>query len=197
MGKQESLVIETLATHAFEGASYVAQKSMSDKQKLVNAAIIQEQSTAEIIAEHLYQEITDYQASLPNTEEVAMSIVQFNQSTTILVESIGYIGYNLVRFVGKDNSGKPLELIQHISQLNFLLMSNYFASFSPRLSINNGSSSTSSRSFIFIKARNSSDCPKASITKRMIDFANDSGSISTKSKGRISNTSCSNKRKQN
>lgn len=51
-----------------------------------------------------------------------MSIVQFNQSTTILVESIGYIGYNLVRFVGKDNSGKPLELIQHISQLNFLLM---------------------------------------------------------------------------
>lgn len=122
MSKQESLVIETLATHALEGASYVAQKSMSDKQKLVNAAIIQEQSTAEIIAEHLYQEITDYQASLPNTEDVAMSIVQFNQSTTILVESIGYIGYNLVRFVGKDNSGKPLELIQHISQLNFLLM---------------------------------------------------------------------------
>ena len=35
MDKQESLVIETLATHALEGASYVAQKSMSDKQKLV------------------------------------------------------------------------------------------------------------------------------------------------------------------
>ncbi|WP_416822301.1 hypothetical protein [Enterocloster bolteae] len=26
-----------------------------------------------------------------------------------------------MRFGGKDNSGKPLELIQHVSQLDFLL----------------------------------------------------------------------------
>ncbi|WP_415825469.1 DUF6173 family protein [Enterocloster bolteae] len=35
--------------------------------------------------------------------------------------SSGCIGYNLIRFGGKDNSGKPLELIQHVSQLDFLL----------------------------------------------------------------------------
>ena len=40
----------------------------------------------------------------------------------IFVESIGYIGSNLVVFAGKDSSGKPLELIQHISQLSFLMM---------------------------------------------------------------------------
>lgn len=98
------------------------QKSNSDKQKMVNAAVIQEGSTAQIVAENLYQEILNYQANLSNTEDVAMSIVKFNESITLLVDSIGYIGYNLVRFGGKDNSGKPLELIQHVSQLNFLLM---------------------------------------------------------------------------
>ena len=98
------------------------QKSNSDKQKMVNAAVIQEGSTAQIVAENLYQEILNYQANLSNIEDVAMSIVKFNESITLLVDSIGYIGYNLVRFGGKDSSGKPLELIQHVSKLNFLLM---------------------------------------------------------------------------
>ena len=97
------------------------QKSNADKQKMINAAIIQEGSTAQIVAENLYQEIINYQSYLDETEDVAMMVVKFNESITILVDSIGYIGYNLVRFGGKDNSGKPLELIQHISQLNFLL----------------------------------------------------------------------------
>ena len=97
------------------------QKSNISKQKMINVATIQEGSTAQIVAENLHQEILNYQSNLSDEEDVAISIVQFNQSTTILVDSIGYIGYNLVRFGGMDNSGKPLELIQHISQLNFLL----------------------------------------------------------------------------
>ncbi len=94
----------------------------SNRQIEINASKIQLGSTAEQVATHLYNEIQRYQASLPDTEDVAMMLVQFNQSTTILVDSIGYIGYNLVKFGGVDNSGKPLELIQHVSQLNFLLM---------------------------------------------------------------------------
>ena len=50
-----------------------------------------------------------------------MMLVQFGQSTTILVKGIGYSGYNLVCFHGEDTEGKPLELIQHVQQLNFLL----------------------------------------------------------------------------
>lgn len=88
---------------------------------MINAATIQEGSTAQIVAENLHQEILNYQSNLPDEEDVAISIVQFNQIITILVDSIGSIGYNLARFGGKDSLGKPLELIQHISQLNFLL----------------------------------------------------------------------------
>lgn len=92
-----------------------------NRQIEINAAKIQQESTAEKIAMQLYEEIIEYQNNLPDSEDVAIMLVQFNQSTTILVENIGYIGYTLISFHGKDNNGNPLELIQHISQLNFLL----------------------------------------------------------------------------
>ena len=84
-------------------------------------AEIEEMSTAESVAKNLYQEIIKYQESLPESDDVALRVVQFNQSVTIFVDSIGYIGYNLISFSGTDSSGKPQELIQHVSQLNFLL----------------------------------------------------------------------------
>ncbi len=92
-----------------------------NRQIEINASKIQLGSTAECVARHLYHQILDYQSNLPDTDDVALQVVQFNQSTIILVESIGYIGYNLVCFYGKDIQGKPVELIQHIHQLNFLL----------------------------------------------------------------------------
>ena len=98
------------------------QQNQANRQMEINASKMQFDSRAEQVAYYLYEEIRDYQNNLPDTEDVAMSIVQFNQSITILVKEIGYIGYNLVCFHGEDTSGKPLELIQHVQQLNFLLM---------------------------------------------------------------------------
>ena len=98
------------------------QKNYNDRQIEINASKMQYDSRAAQVAYYLYEEIKDYQNKLSNTEDVAMSIVQFNQSITILVKEIGYIGYTLVCFHGEDTSGKPLELIQHVQQLNFLLM---------------------------------------------------------------------------
>ena len=98
------------------------QQNQANRQIEINASKMQFDSRAEQVAYYLYEEIRDYQNNLPDTGDVAMSIVQFNQSITILVKEIGYIGYNLVCFHGEDTSGKPLELIQHVQQLNFLLM---------------------------------------------------------------------------
>lgn len=97
-------------------------QAQKNRQIEVNASKIQLGSTAEQVALHLYNEIQRYQANLPDTEDVAMQLVQFNQSITIMVKGIGYSGYNLVCFHGEDKDGKPLELIQHVQQLNFLLM---------------------------------------------------------------------------
>lgn len=77
---------------------------------------------AEIVAHNLYNEILNYQVNLPEVDDVAISVVQFNQSFTLYVDAIGYIGYNLITFSGKDTNGKPVKLIQHVQQLNFLLV---------------------------------------------------------------------------
>lgn len=98
------------------------QKNNENRQIEINASKMQLDSSAQQVAYYLYEEIKAYQNKLPDIEDVAMSVVQFNQSITILVREIGYIGYNLVCFHGEDTSGKPLELIQHVQQLNFLLM---------------------------------------------------------------------------
>ena len=93
-----------------------------DKQKMVRAAEIAMSNSAEAISQRLFEAIRAYQYSLPDKEDVALQVVTFGSNTTILVERIGYIGSNLVVFGGKDSSGKLLELIQHISQLSFLMM---------------------------------------------------------------------------
>ena len=98
------------------------QQNQANRQIEINASKIQVGSTAEQVSYDLYEEIVRYQKTLPDKEDVAMMLVQFNQSMTILVKDIGYIGYNLVCFHGEDTSGKSLELIQHVQQLNFLLM---------------------------------------------------------------------------
>lgn len=95
--------------------------SAKAKASMVDIAELQKNSVAEVVAANLYKMVIDYQSKLSETEDVAMSIVSFD-STTLIVDSIGYIGYNLVCFHGEDTSGKPLELIQHVQQLNFLLM---------------------------------------------------------------------------
>lgn len=93
-----------------------------NRQIEIDASKIQIGSTAEQVAINLCNEIQRYQANLSNTEDVAMMLTQFNESIQILVTGIGYSGYNLVCFHGEDKNGKPLELIQHVQQLNFLLM---------------------------------------------------------------------------
>ena len=97
------------------------EANQRDKQRIIDAAKIQQLSTADNIAKHIYDKVVKYQSNLNATNDVALVITQFSQSTTILVQNIGYIGYNLVCFYGRGTDGKPLALIQHTSQLNLLL----------------------------------------------------------------------------
>ena len=58
------------------------QQNQTNRQIEINASKMQLDSSAEQVAYYLYEEIRDYQNKLPDTEDVAMSIVQFNQSIT-------------------------------------------------------------------------------------------------------------------
>lgn len=80
-------------------------------------------STAKEAAKNIHEEMIMFQNGLDDTHDVGVSLVQFGGSIIVLVDKIGYRGYNLVVFYGTDTSGNKVELIQHISQLSFILIS--------------------------------------------------------------------------
>ena len=66
--------------------------------------------------------ITDFAETLDSEHEVGLILTNFGQTVTMQVTEIGYENSVLMIFKGYVN-GKMSTLIQHVSQLNFLLTS--------------------------------------------------------------------------
>src|SRR5271167_685752 len=66
--------------------------------------------------------ITDFDASLDQAHEVGVRLVSFGNSVVFSLQSIGYWNPSLVTFSGVTEDGSPVELIQHVTQINALLM---------------------------------------------------------------------------
>lgn len=79
---------------------------------------------ADTIAEHLIQAANDYNSNLDDQHEVGVMLASFGQTITVNITGIGYQGEKLIKFKGHlADSGSPVELLQHVSQINFLLVS--------------------------------------------------------------------------
>ena len=72
--------------------------------------------------EKILEQIHDFEASLDNDHEIALRLASFGTSVTMIVTSLGYQNPDILYFHGLVN-GKIAQLIQHASQLNFLLTS--------------------------------------------------------------------------
>jgi hypothetical protein len=66
--------------------------------------------------------INDFHKSLDEKLEVGARLVNFGQSVTFHIEDISYWNPSLISFVGKNELGEPVELIQHVSQISILLV---------------------------------------------------------------------------
>ncbi|GED72874.1 hypothetical protein BRE01_65760 [Brevibacillus reuszeri] len=66
--------------------------------------------------------IAEFESSLDEHHEVGIRLVSFGQNVTLRVEGIGYFDPSLIRFFGTAEGGASMELIQHVSQISFLLM---------------------------------------------------------------------------
>lgn len=72
--------------------------------------------------EKIMEQIRNFEQSLDENHELAIQLVSFNASKIMAVHEISYQNPNLLYFYGTiDNT--PAQLIQHINQLNFLLLS--------------------------------------------------------------------------
>ena len=72
-------------------------------------------------AEALFDHIKEFEAQTERAMEVGLLLVSFGQALTVHVVGVGYTQPNLVWFEGKLPDGAPVRLVQHFSQLSFLL----------------------------------------------------------------------------
>lgn len=72
--------------------------------------------------EKIMEQIIDFQKDLDEEHEVALNLASFGSTITMIVTDIGYQNPDILYFYGFVN-GKDAQLIQHISQLNFLITS--------------------------------------------------------------------------
>lgn len=72
--------------------------------------------------EKILEQIHNFEASLDEDHEIALRLTSFGTSVTMIVTSLGYQNPDILYFYGLVNGKKP-QLIQHASQLNFLLTS--------------------------------------------------------------------------
>lgn len=72
--------------------------------------------------ERLIRSIDEFEKKLDQEHEIGARLVTFGNHEVIHIEDVGYWGPDLVIFYGTSSEGKPLELLQHQSQVNVLLV---------------------------------------------------------------------------
>jgi hypothetical protein len=102
---------------------------MSDKAEIVPsgapvapAAVSRHQANpAAWTYERIAKQIQDFEAELTDQEEVGARVIGLPGSEIMLVEDAGYWGPDLLFFYGTNQHGKPMQLIQHYTQISLLL----------------------------------------------------------------------------
>jgi len=83
------------------------------------------QSIDDNLASEFYKRLGEYikhfEESLDEQHEVGVRLVSFGQSITFHVASLGYYNPSLISFNGRMDDGAPVQLVQHVSQISFLL----------------------------------------------------------------------------
>ena len=79
----------------------IARQLDRNRELMQAPGIIAEETTAEKVCQRLYAMFQEYSSILDQTQDVGMMLVNFGQVMTIVVEDIGFSGYNLLYFSGK------------------------------------------------------------------------------------------------
>jgi hypothetical protein len=92
---------------------------------ITNVAVeIAKANYASKFAELLYKEIQTFDNELGEDFEVGVKLVSFGQTVVFAVHTIEYQNPSLIIFQGNNpEDSSPIKLIQHVTQINFLLTS--------------------------------------------------------------------------
>ena len=77
---------------------------------------------ASSVFKHLRVLIREFDAEIDSAHQLGVRLVSFGQAVVIQLRRITYRDPSLIILRGQTESGDPVELIQHVSQLSILLM---------------------------------------------------------------------------
>ena len=86
------------------------------------SSVIAEYSLAENKFYYIKNVVEDFENSLDDSTEISLRLVSFGNSLTLDVRCIGFQNPDILYFEGYIN-GQYSKIIQHMSQMNFLLTS--------------------------------------------------------------------------
>jgi Family of unknown function (DUF6173) len=95
-------------------------RKTQDSTNLV--ADIHNESLASEFAKKLIGRLRSFDKALDSQQEVGMKLVSFGQTVKLHVSDVGYHNPGLIIFFGHTDEGHKLELVQHVSQISFLLL---------------------------------------------------------------------------
>jgi hypothetical protein len=70
----------------------------------------------------IVQSIIDFEAALDETQEIGARLVNFGEREPIHITDVSYMGPHLVIFHGTNLDGRPVQLLQHVTQVSVLLV---------------------------------------------------------------------------
>lgn len=93
----------------------------SDMPEFPKVGVTRDCRLADYTYEIIMERIKEFEDTLDNEHEVAVKLAAFGQSITMSITDIGYSNPSTLIFYGYVGN-QPATLIQHMSQLNFLLI---------------------------------------------------------------------------
>lgn len=108
---QEEISVEKTITYASLQAESALLRTAADGKE-----------EAEKLYETLVRVLYEFERNLPQNLQAGGNLASFGQSVVFQIENIGYCNPSLIRFCGALPNGSPIELVQHVSQLNILLV---------------------------------------------------------------------------
>ncbi|AUH33461.1 DUF6173 family protein [Paracoccus tegillarcae] len=77
---------------------------------------------AEHVFKHLLARVKNFQENLPDHHELGIQLANFGGVKPLHVRGMGFKNPNVIEFYGLLDGDKKVAVVQHVSQLNFLLI---------------------------------------------------------------------------
>ncbi len=104
-----------------DGYASPAEQGGSSQSGVVRAYSQPGVSPAEWAYERVVRQIAAFEAKLEPGEEVGGKITAAPGDGAFQIEDVGWWGPDMIIFYGRNAAGRPMQLVQHYTQLNVLL----------------------------------------------------------------------------